>query len=266
MTLRPTHALAAAIALAMSGVAMANTNINATTTGDVFINVVDTTNGTSFLYDTQESQATFLSDGTPQTFTFSGDTNYSAFVAAEGSGDVIDFSVLSAISTSASRSNPNGSAQLLFTSNAGPSAAVNINIGQATTAISAFLSVANQVTSSTTISALLGTAATWGQQAYEQTVDGKLGVPYTQPGSGVSALAGAGSSLAFYEETSAAPNSAQGNATLATLAGTWNYNNGVAVYSAPSAVPLPAPLALLVSGLLSMGLIGRRRASAEHTV
>lgn len=265
MTLRPTHVLAAAIALAMSGVAMA-TNIDNTTTGDVFINVVDATNNTSFLFDTGETQALFLGHSLPQTFDFSADTNYGSFATGEGKGDVIDYSILSAVSTSATRSNPNPTATVLFSSNASPVAVVNSNIGNAVTNIGGFLLNANAVTSSTLNSALLGPTTTWGQTNYEQTVATNLGVQFTQPGSGVDALAGAGSSLAFYKEVSTNTSDGTGNASISTLAGTWSYNNGVAVYSsAVSTVPLPAPLMLLVSGLVSMGLIGRRRLNAEQS-
>jgi len=251
MTLRPTHVLAAAVALATSGVAMANTNLDAGLTGDVFINVVDTTNNTSFLFDTSTSQASF-NPGVTQSFNFSGDANYTAFAAGEGTSDVLTYSILSA-------TNNGTTGTVLFTSNAGPVATIGNNIANVTATIGGFFTQANLVTSSTTTSALLGSATTWGQVAYEQTVATNLGIPYTSPGSGVDAIVGASDTLAFWDETTTHLTSASKPAILSTLAGTWTYAAGVATYTVTSAVPLPTPVLLLLSGLGLMGVVARRK-------
>jgi hypothetical protein len=251
MSVRSLHILAGAVALAASGVAMANTNLDATNTGDVFINVVDTTNNTSFLYDTGKSQAAF-NTGLTQVFNFSGDANYAAFVAGEGSSDVLDYSVLSV-------TNNGTTGTLFFTSNAAPSAVVGTAISNATTFTQGFLSNANAVSSATSNSALLGASTTWGQTAYEQSVDSNLGITYTQPGSGVDAIVGASDTLAFYDETSSKLTSANKFATLSTIAGTWSYAAGVATYTAAgTTVPLPTPVLLLLSGVGLMGVVARR--------
>jgi hypothetical protein len=255
MTLRTTHVLATAIALATSGVAMANTNLDGTSTGDVFINVVDTTNNTSFLFDTGFSQASFNVNQS-QIFTFSGDANYATFVAGEGSGDVLTYSVISATNNGATTTGT-----MLFTSNAGPSAVLGNALGNALTYVQGFASNANGVTSTTTNSALLSSATTWGQQAYEYNVDAQLGIAYTSPGSGVGAIVGAGDTLNFYDETSTHTLSANKYSTLSTLAGTWTYAAGIATYNVPSAVPLPTPVLLLLSGLGLMGVVARRNKS-----
>jgi hypothetical protein len=249
--------LAGAVALALGGTAMANTTLSsaANAPGDVFINVVDTTNGSSFLYDTGVSQATFNANQT-QSYSFATDPNYTAFIAAKGASDVLDYSILSA--TRNNTVTPNVGT-ILFTSNASPSATISSNIAQAQTNINGFFTQANLVTSTTTnsvnLTALSG--VTWGQNAYEVTVASNLAIPFSSAGSGDSALLG--TAINFYSETSNALRSGNTFATLATLAGTWNYNNGVATYTVgQQAVPLPTPLVLLLSGLGLMGVVARR--------
>jgi hypothetical protein len=241
--------LAGAVALALGGTAMATTLDN-TATGDLFINVVDATNNTSFLFDTGVSQASFNGSST-YNYNFATDANYAAFKAAQGAGDVIDYSVMSATRTTAT---PNVGT-ILFTSNANPSPIPGSNIAQAQTNIGAFLQTANAVTSTTANSANLGPVQTWGQVVYEQTVATNLGVVFTAPGSGVDALAG--TALNFYNETSSTLRSVT-PATLTTYAGRWTYANGVASYSSGAPVPLPTPLLLLLSGLGLMGVVARR--------
>lgn len=251
-------ALAGAMALALGGTAMANTTLNATGTGDLFVNVVDATNGTSFLFDTGVSQASFNGGGS-YSFNFGttgtgalSDPNYSAFVSAEGANDVLDYSVLSATKTTAT---PNVGT-LYFTTNQTPAAASGVNVAQAQTNIGGFFNNANQVTSTTSNSAYITAANgnTWGQAGYEGAVSTNLGLQFTGPGTGDSALVG--NSLSFYSESSNALRSASASATsLTPFAGTWDFANGVATYSA---VPLPTPVLLLLSGLGLMGAVSRR--------
>jgi hypothetical protein len=148
------------------------------------------------------------------------------------------------------------SGQMLFTSNGSVSAQTGSNIGQAITGVSGFFTGANGTTSTTTNSAYLGSTTNWGLSNYEQITASNLGVIYTAPGSGVDALVG--TALNFYSEASTnLTDTTTGTTTLATLAGKWTYANGVATYGA-SAVPLPTPLLLLLSGLGFMGVVARR--------
>jgi hypothetical protein len=249
------RALAGAIALAIGSTAMANTTLDASGSGDLFINVVDTSNNTSFLFDTGVSQASFNGAGSlSYNFNTLGaggtpDANYASFVAGEGANDTVEYSVLSATRTSAT---PNVGT-ILFTSNAGPAAQNGFSISQTQVAIGGFFNNANNVTSSTSNSALLNSSTTWGQNAYEQTVSSELGIPWTQAGTGDAALAG--NPLDFFSESSSKLASQLIPATLTTFAGTWDFANGVATYSA---VPLPTPVLLLLSGLGLMGAVSRR--------
>src|ERR1700722_8513655 len=88
-----TKVLAGAIAMAIGGAAMANTNLDATTTGDVFLNIVNTTNDTSFLYDTGISTANFTSS-TSFSVNLASDPNYQTFIAASGT---LNYSVISSV-------------------------------------------------------------------------------------------------------------------------------------------------------------------------
>lgn len=262
MSLKIRAAVAGAIALALAGTAMANTSIDALTTGDVFVNVVDTTNNTSFLFDTGVSQASFNSAGS-YSFNFSADTNYQAFVTGQKAGDVLDYSVLSSTQQA-----PNTAGTILFTTNQNTSAVSGVSISSAVSNINAFLNGtfgANTVTAAGTTSANLGAANTWGQTAYEYTVTTNLGLTNTQPGTGLDALPG--TALNFYKESSTKPRSATPTGTtLTTLAGTWNYANGIATYGSAGgggSVPLPAPVVLLMSGLGLMGVFGRRNKGTD---
>jgi hypothetical protein len=250
-------ALAGALALAMGGTAMANTTLTASSpTGDVWINVVDATNNTSFLYDTGVSLASFNGAGS-YTYNFTGDANYAAFVGAEGGSDVIDYSVLAGTKSTATPA----VGTVLFTSNQNPGPVIGTSISNALTNANGFLSLANGVTSTTTNSVTLGSSNTWGQVAYEQTVSTNLGVQWTQPGTGVGVLAGTAAS--FYDEASNALRSGSTFATITQLAGTWNFNavTGIATYGSSAPVPLPTPLLLLLSGVGLMGVVARRNKS-----
>jgi hypothetical protein len=250
-----TKVLAGAIAMAIGGAAMANTNLDATTTGDVFLNIVNTTNDTSFLYDTGISQANFTSS-TTFSVNLASDPNYQTFIAASGT---LDYSLESGLSNGSPKANQ-FSVDVTGNTAPAPQALLRPNLDGAELAMSTFLTNANSVTSTTTNSALLSGVATVGSlvgQAFwggasEQAVSSNLFangiVPYDDQ-------ATPGTALTFYQESI--------NGGITTL-GTWDLNGAVATFAGanvgtgPSPVPLPTPLLLLLSGLGLMGVVARR--------
>jgi hypothetical protein len=242
---RTTVLAGAAAAIAMSGAAMANTNLDGTTTGDLFLNIVNTSNNTSFLFDTGISEASF-NGGAYYSFNLASDPNYTAFAGASGT---LDYSVLSSTNTGAT--NPTRDTVFL-TSTITPPAGDVTHAAQsaAQTTISAFLGLANTATSSTSNSALLSTSLYWGSSLTEGEVSSQLlGVglaPYADS-------TAPGTALAFYGENAG---------TLTTFASDWNLNGAVLTYGTATAVPLPTPLLLLLSGLGFMGTVARRKKTA----
>jgi hypothetical protein len=252
-----TKVLAGAIAMAIGGAAMANTNLDATTTGDVFLNIVNTTNDTSFLYDTGISQANFTSS-TSFSMNLASDPNYQTFIASSGT---LDFSVESGLSNGTT--NPN-KFSVDVTGNTVPVAgnAIRGDLGGAEEAMSNFLVNANTVLSSTSNSAFLsgtatagpqiGAAAFWGNAVFEGGVSSNLFANGIAP---FNDQVAPGTALTFYSESV--------NAGVNVL-GTWNLNgsvlafNGAGAGTGTSPVPLPTPLLLLLSGLGLMGVVARR--------
>jgi hypothetical protein len=248
-----TTLVAGAVALVIGGAAMANTTLDGTSTGDVFINIVDTTNSTSFLYDTGVSQATFNGSQSYQ-FNFASDPNYTAFLAAQGSTDSIDYSVFSATKPTTS------SEVVFFTSSIPVPSQTSTNMATGASTIGGFLVGANSQSSSTTNSVNLATTYEFGAALTEGVISAQLlNSSAANNAGGYADDAALGTSLAFYEDAA----SRSGVTTSGqAFAGTWNVVNGIATYTTTSAVPLPTPVLLLVSGLGLMGVVARRNRTA----
>jgi hypothetical protein len=239
--------IASAAALMMGSTAMANTSLDGTTAGTLFLNVVDTVSHTSFVFDTGLTQATFSSTGN-YSLNFAADANWQSFLTSS-TGHALEFSV---VATSVPGTNQ---ATVFFTANTAPTATVGANITQVQGATAGFVTGANGTTSATTTSAFLNTATTsWDNPTQEGIVNTNLF------GTAGSVGAAPGTALAFYSETTVNGRSTTIAATLATFAGTFSLNTGTGVLSY-SAVPLPTPLLLLLSGLGLMALVSRRRKS-----
>jgi hypothetical protein len=251
-----TKVLAGAIAMAIGAAAMANTNLDGTTTGDVFLNIVDMSNSTSFLYDTGISQANFTSSTTFTPVNLASDPNYQAFIAAAGTA-TLDYSVTSATNNGSTKANE----FTVDTTGSIVPASQDIlrgNLGGAEVAVSQFLTLTNGVTSTTTNSVFLsgqgtnGEPAFWGQGLAEGEVSLNL---FSQPNAPFADNAAPGTPATFYQVSV--------NGGVTTL-GAFDLNGSVLSFSAanagtgPSPVPLPTPLLLLLSGLGLMGVVARR--------
>jgi hypothetical protein len=246
--------LAGTVALALAGTAVANTSIDAAATGDLFLNIVDVTNSTSFLYDTGLSQAAFNGNG-----------SYSYNVAVEpslkgflNSTDTFNYSIISATKTA-------GAATIDFTggadtNNPTPVTPDPFSLNQTQAPISQFLTYANSIASTSTKSVVVPTGsanqAFWGAGLNEGVLSSNEFNNSNTPYSDSAAL---GTALQFFQAV---------GTTLTTFAGTWKFSvaNDLLTYTQsggggpPPPVPLPSPLLLLLSGLGLMGVASVRRA------
>jgi hypothetical protein len=240
--------LAGAVATAIAGGAMANTSLDATTTGDIFLNIVNTANSTSYLFDTGVSQSGFnnntnascASNGTCN-FVLSGDANLTGFLSTPGG--TFDYSVVSATK--------NPTTDIDVTGTTTPTASItSFTDNQAQGAIANFIGAANAVAppNTSTTSTVLPTGSFWGAGGTEGVVSNRIFANAVVPYSDQAAF---GTALAFYNIV---------GSTAATFAGTWNFSGTTDTlsYSAVSAVPLPTPLLLLLSGIGLMGAVSRR--------
>jgi hypothetical protein len=227
------------MALAFAGGAMANTTIDATSTGDLFLNIVDSANNTSYLFDTQISQASFNGNGS-YSFSFASDTTLTSFLAQ--SGGVFYYSVVSGSNTSGNHVD--------ITGNMAPTLTSASRTGTARSAIGAFLSTADDVTTTSTTEAVMNTAAlSWNNALAEGSVSKNIFNITVPPYADQAAL---DTALAFYSVGS----------TATAFASTWDFNTTTdkLTYGPQGApVPLPAPILLLASALGFMGVVSRRR-------
>jgi hypothetical protein len=244
----------------MGSTAMAQTNLN-TTTGDLFLNIVDYTvssgveSSNSYLLDTNVALSAF-NPAQMYSFSLSADPNFANnSVLSPPGGASVDYSVLATLGTGKSST-------VDFTTNSDPSNwSSNVGKGQtsqANSAISTFFTGANGVSSSTPRSAWLTGATSWGSTSAEGITSNQLlnnGVP--QFGDNATP----GTPLAFYTEVGGVATAYAGSWNLVTNA------QGTSLVWTPtgSTVPLPTPVVLLLSGLTLMGLIARRGKVAGFT-
>jgi len=238
--------LAGAVALACSGGAIAQTS--AGPNGTIFINIVDTTSGTSFLFDTGLLVSSFTGS---TSYSVNLATNsassaaYAAFVATEGGSDTIDYSVVGNYA-------PTSGVPLdltLSTASSTPTTSAGTKGVAAAGQIQAFVATNINPAGGSTFFAASSTSQ-WNS-GYEAGLESDLG--------SASDNALVGSSIGFYAVT-ATSNSSRGGATVSTFASSWDLSSaGVLTYGSGSPVPLPTPLLLMLSGLGLLGLVGRRK-------
>jgi hypothetical protein len=237
--------LTGAVALSLAGVAAAATN--AGSTGTIFLNIVDTTQNTSLMFDTGLSVSSFNGSTASYSQDLSANANYTAFEATVKSGDSIDYSVVGSFNTG----------PLSYVTAAGMPTSNGTQGNNAATAIGNFLtSIANPSGGSTFNSSSAAAANDWARGGYEATLVTNLG--------GVTDNSAIGTPIGFYSIAVTNPSAAHGGATITAQAFQWDLSaNGLLTYNAATAVPLPAPLLLLLSGLGLTGLLSRRGSTAR---
>jgi len=246
-------ALTIAALTAASGVAMGQNIDPNTGPTDLFAVFTDIDNSQSIVQDLGAGTAGTFAYGTPQNFTI--DANLATLLndLSTTAADVT-FQVIAA-------SNVNPTQALDFTSTTGNSVLAdagsgffnNTDVINATTALGTFLGAnASHFAIVNGYNQLTGNAANPSRQIY-----GASGVTlgYFQTPSAP------GDTVDFF--TSLTDGNPIHNTTTAQKAGEWGYNNVSDVLSwTPTAVPLPPAVWMLLSGLLGVGAIGRRRGTA----
>jgi hypothetical protein len=249
--------LVGAVATAASGSVFANTNIIPGSTGDgsLFLNVVDQTSQTSYTLDlsafSASNKVNEFNGSAGQSFTLTGDANWSSFTNSIVSGDTVVFNVVGADTSKTAQ------AQISFTS-AGTVGANTTNTQIRNQSWDAFLNAVNSTQQASTTS--IFASASGNAAAYAGTgVQSAGGVPNT--------YATVGTAMNFYNLTAT---SVTGNNLTkpapSVYAGTWNLTDLSTLTYSVSSVPLPMPLTLLLSGLALMGVIARRGKSQSGDV
>jgi hypothetical protein len=236
--------LAGATALALSGHSFAQTNANAG--GTIFLDITDVTTGASFIFDTGQTLSGFT--GTVgYGHSLSGDANYTAFEASVGGSDILQYAVVGG-ATSSPFTN-----EIDSTASSAPGGTVKGNaVLAAWQQVNNFLGpVANPSGGSSYLtSAQVGLSWTGG--GFENNFNSKAQL---------TDFNSIGTAMNFYQEGTNNPNSSVIGAVYTTYAGQWNLTSGGQLSYTVAAVPLPAPVLLLLSSLAMLGLIGRRRSS-----
>lgn len=257
------NVLAGAIGLVLSGGAYAaSTNIGVSTPGsaDIFVTIFDNTTGAGLTFDTGVNAASFT--GTSSlSFDLSSDTVYKSFKAQAGGTDTFNYSVLGGWQPSGTQDNVVYSAV-----SAGP-AITGSKLAQSWTQLSTYVPQVNALTSVVGPPRTSDSSSTTAWSA--STVNGGNGNAIwvssneTTFNSALNIVDSAllGTALNFFTSTSSnLTNGLTKNVNPTAYLYTWNVSSaGLITYG--QAVPLPAPVLLLLSGLGLMGVVARRKSA-----
>jgi hypothetical protein len=247
--------LVGAVALTAAGSALANTTIANGGTGDgsLFLNVVDTTAGTSYTLDLSATNAgdhvKEFNGSVSQSVSLTGDSNWTSFTSSIGAGDLVSYNVVGDVTL-------NNQNQFTFTSNSAKGTGAGLVGGSTNTQLKnnnmdSFINAVNASTNTSTSSLFVtSTGANANTPAY-------FGSAFVTAGGLPATTDAVGTPLAFYN-LSLNGTSNLNKASVTTYAGTWDLTNLSTLSYNVSAVPLPMPLTLLLSGLALMGIIARR--------
>jgi hypothetical protein len=222
---------------------------NRSSKSSIFLTVNDTTTGAGYVFDTGQTVtgAMAFTGNQSESFDVANSSAWNAFLSSVGPNDNLEWAVDGAEEPSPGTA----PATLDTTGQLPPRTLTNSEIANAYIDVDFFLtSIANPAggDSYQTASSRNG----WYEGGWESSLNSSINVT---DGTNI------GSAMGFYQLT-ASNFSDRANGTSSAFVGTWLFTSfGELTYIADNTVPLPAPVALLISGLGLMTTIIRRRGS-----